>query len=179
MAKYISVDTDELYNVASIAKQANDALTDAMFHLNQVTTHSDWNCPERGAINEYILSNRQIIANLQQASESFYNVLHQVAQEFDAKEKEIFTWFSSVDEELATVFDVSASSLNRSSSSGRKHGGNGKSIDQNQSSISKFSDFINTPIGSALYYLATAPLGINSILGKIAITKFSDFLESF
>lgn len=179
MAKYISVDTDELYNVASIAKQANDALTDAMFHLNQVTTHNDWSCTERFAINEHILNNRKMIVNLHDASENFYNVLHQVAQDFDTKEKEISTWFSSVDEELATVFDVSTSPVNRSSSSGRKHGGAEKSIDKNQTAISNFTDFISRTISSTSTDMAESQLGVKRIVDKISITKFSDFLGLF
>ena len=69
----ISIDTSIMRNLVIASTNANNAITDAMEVLNRISTHNDWACKEKDAINEYTNTNKNRIRQLQENSSSFLN----------------------------------------------------------------------------------------------------------
>lgn len=102
----ISVDTEQIKQLASIARTSNDAINDAMNALNQVTTHNDWGCRERTQLNEYIQKNKTKMKQIQEASSNYLRVISDVAGEFETVEREIPNLFESVEGVISQIIGV-------------------------------------------------------------------------
>lgn len=108
----ISIDTALLRELVSASSVANDAIDNAVDALNRVSTHNDWGCKEKYAINEYAITNRNKIKQLQENSRGFLNVITQVSNEFEASEKSILDMFSSVESIISEVISIPPQVIN-------------------------------------------------------------------
>ena len=88
---------------------ANNAIDNAVDALNRVSTHNDWGCKEKYAINEYAITNRNKIKQLQENSRGFLNVITQVSNEFETSENSIIDLFSSVESLLSGMLSIPVS----------------------------------------------------------------------
>ena len=102
----IYIDTERLQSVMLTLENANQAIDEANQLLMQITTHNDWGCKERHAINDYVLNCRKEIQVLQQNSESFYRTSKSVADEFLETETGISRLFESVEGVLAKAISA-------------------------------------------------------------------------
>lgn len=99
----LQIDTELLTQSAEAARNANEAITQAMNLINQVTEHQDWVCSKRDAINDYARSNREAIGILQQNANSFYGAVKMSADRFAEKEQEISNRSNKLDEIISSV----------------------------------------------------------------------------
>lgn len=102
----ISIDTALLRELVSASSVANDAIDNAVDALNRVSNHNDWGCKEKYAINEYAITNRNKIKQLQENSRGFLNVITQVSNEFETSENSIINLFSSVESLLSGMLSI-------------------------------------------------------------------------
>ena len=105
----ISIDTALLRELVSASSVANNAIDNAVDALNRVSTHNDWGCKEKYAINEYAITNRNKIKQLQENSRGFLNVITQVSNEFETSENSIIDLFSSVESLLSGMLSIPVS----------------------------------------------------------------------
>lgn len=97
----IDIDTIVMKNLASASSAANEAIDNAAEALNRISTHNDWGCKEKNAINEYAVSNKNRVKNLQENSRNFLNVVTQAANDFESSENSIIDMFSSIESILS------------------------------------------------------------------------------
>lgn len=102
----IVLDTALLKELASVSAAANDAIDDAVGALSRVSTHNDWGCREKYAINEYAVTNRSKIQQIQQNSGTLFNMLTQTANEFEEMEKNIASWFPLVESLISGIVGI-------------------------------------------------------------------------
>ena len=114
----ISVDTSVMRNLVSAASTANDAINDAVEILSRISSHNDWQCKEKDAINDYTNTNKTKIRNLQENSNSFLNAISSAANEFEEAEKSILNMFSSVESILSGVLSFAGNVFGAGESSG-------------------------------------------------------------
>ncbi len=106
----IIVDTEQIKQLASIARTSNDAINDAMNALNQVTTHNDWGCRERTQLNEYIQKNKAKMKQIQESSSNYLRVITEVANDFEKVERDIPGLFETVESIIGQIISVSTPS---------------------------------------------------------------------
>lgn len=106
MAVLLDVNTDELKNAVSIARKANEQLTDAMEALNRIVIHTDWECAERDDMNENTSRNRRDIGNIQEDCESFYSNICYAADRFCALEQEVASSFGAIEGSLSSFISL-------------------------------------------------------------------------
>lgn len=123
--KVIDIDTLIFKGLVSAASVANDAIDNAVDALNRVSTHNDWGCKEKTAINEYAITNKNKIKKLQENSRGFLNVITQVSNEFETSENSILDMFSSVEILLSGALGISAATI----INGRTHTGHNQMSD--------------------------------------------------
>lgn len=104
----ISIDTSIMRNLVTASSTANNAITDAMEVLNRISTHNDWACKEKDAINEYTNTNKNRIRQLQENSSSFLNAITEAATEFEETETSISDMFSSVESMISNILSITA-----------------------------------------------------------------------
>lgn len=104
----ISIDTSIMRNLVTASSTANNAITDAMEVLNRISTHNDWACKEKDAINEYTNTNKNRIRQLQENSSSFLNAITGAATEFEETETSISDMFSSVESMISNILSITA-----------------------------------------------------------------------
>lgn len=102
----ISIDTAIMRNLVTATSTANNAITDAMEVLNRISTHNDWACKEKDAINEYTNTNKNRIRQLQENSAAFLNAITGAVAEFEQTETSISDMFSSVESMLANILSI-------------------------------------------------------------------------
>ncbi|MCI5700942.1 MAG: hypothetical protein MR308_11290 [Lachnospiraceae bacterium] len=104
--KMIVLDTELLKQLAAAAKSATEELQAASELLNQITTHDDWGCKERVAINSYITGNRKKMRSLMENSRSFTGAIAEVAEKFVAEENGIISMFDRVENLLGSFLSI-------------------------------------------------------------------------
>ena len=114
----INIDTDNLKQASTAASSASDSLNDAAGLLLQITQHTDWVCPNRDKINEYIKTNRSLITDLLADAKSFDAAIQSVTDEFVSQESQISNLFEEVEELLANVLNVNTGTAGTISSIG-------------------------------------------------------------
>ena len=102
----INIDTDTLKQCSSAAKSATDNLNDAANIIMQITTHQDWVCANKEKINNYILTNRQLMNQLVQDAASFDSTIQTVTDQFVEEESKISNLFEEIEELLSGVLNV-------------------------------------------------------------------------
>ena len=102
----ILIDTERLQSLMGALDSACKSIEEAMGELQQMTTHENWACPERHAINDYILTNRADIQKLQVRSFTFTSVARQVANEFVETESGISGLFHSLEDKIGDVLSL-------------------------------------------------------------------------
>lgn len=165
----ISIDTSIMRNLVVAATTANNAITDAMEVLNQISTHNDWACKEKDAINEYTNTNKNRIRQLQENSSSFLNAITGASTEFEATETSIVDMFSSVESIISNVLSITAATA----------GASGGPLQQGGSPLPEFP-----LIKDALKYIMPRTMTdgynpfesftLNNITEPIAMCNFSD-----
>lgn len=103
----ISIDTSIMRNLVTASTAANNAITDAVEVLNRISTHNDWACKEKDAINDYTNTNKNQIRQLQEFSNSFLNAITGAATEFEETETSISDMFSSVESMISNILSIS------------------------------------------------------------------------
>lgn len=106
MAFIVDIDTDELKQAASIARNANEAITDAMNILNSIVVHNDWECRARDAINNKTIENKNEARYIQQCAEQFYQNVDMSANLFREAEQELQQSFEAVEGPLGTFLSL-------------------------------------------------------------------------
>ncbi len=99
----LQIDTELLAQAAEAARNANEAITQAMNLINQVTEHHDWVCSAKDEINKYARLNREAIGILQQNADSFYGAVKMAADRFAEKEQEIANQSNKLEEIVRSV----------------------------------------------------------------------------
>lgn len=102
----INIDTDNLKQASSAASSASDSLNDAAGLLLQITQHTDWVCPNRDKINEYIRTNRSLMMNLLEDAKSFDKAIQEVTDEFISQESTLSKLFDEVEDLLSGILNV-------------------------------------------------------------------------
>ncbi len=102
----ISIDTDVLSEVASLARSINEEINQISEIMQRVTIHEDWNCKERDAINDAITNNRKAQANLQEMSESFSGTLTSISERFLEAERDLPSKFQHLDSMIGSALSV-------------------------------------------------------------------------
>ena len=106
----IDLNTDELQQIVQIARNANEALSDAANLLNSIAIHNDWQCPERTEINRNTNQYRTQSLQIQTDAESLYKNIIYAAERFQQEEQELIKSFASVDEPIARFLSQTPSS---------------------------------------------------------------------
>ena len=102
----ICIDTEALRDAVEAARSASENISYAVEKLQSVTTHDDWVCSNRDKINEYILTNAQVIKQLQENEASFLNNLKFVSERFDETENSLVGKTASVDDAIGAVVAI-------------------------------------------------------------------------
>lgn len=102
----IQIDTEVLKQLAATAKSATNELESASQILNQITSHNDWGCKERHAINDAIQKIRKNMMVLRDSSEGFTSTIVQIAEEFAEVERKIPDMFEGLEGLLAKILTV-------------------------------------------------------------------------
>ncbi len=103
----IEIDTQTLRSLANACANANNEIQNAVTQLTNITTHNDWGCKEKDAINNYTTTNKKKILQLQECSASFLNTLNQVTRDFENLEKEISNRMKEVDSNISQTITIS------------------------------------------------------------------------
>ena len=106
MAVLLDVNTDELKTAVSIARKANEQLTDAMEALNRIVIHTDWECAERDDMNENTSRNRRDIGNIQENCETLYSNICYAADCFCNLEQEVASSFGTIEGPLSSFISL-------------------------------------------------------------------------
>lgn len=156
MSFIIDINTDELKNAVTIARRANEQLTEAMNLLNQIVVHNDWECSERDQMNENTVRNKADINNIQNNAEVFYNNICYASDRFSALEQEIYDSFGLVEGPLGTFLSLVPQN------SGLNSGGS-------------FSEMVNGTMNNVASTLSDTNGGVASALkDTIDIISFKD-----
>ena len=102
----ISIDTSTMQQLVQAASTANSAIDQAMEILNRISSHNDWACKEKDAINDYTTNNKKRARQLHENAQSFFNAVKCVSVDFETAETDISDMFSSVESLLAGVLQV-------------------------------------------------------------------------
>lgn len=102
----ISIDTSTLQQLAQAAGTANDAIEQAMEILNRISSHNDWSCKEKDAINDYTTNNKKRARQLHENALSYLNAVKCITHDFENAETGISDMFSSVESLLAGVLQA-------------------------------------------------------------------------
>ncbi len=108
----ISIDPENVKNIALNAQRANADIDGAMQLLNQISAHNDWNCKERKQINEYTVQNKNKIHALKENSDDFLNAVQKTAQDFQDAEKNLSSIFESVEDAIKSVLCINLPGAN-------------------------------------------------------------------
>lgn len=104
----ISIDTKLMRDLVAAANTANTNITTAMELLTSISSHQDWACKEKDAINDYSTNNKNKIRALHQDSQAFLQTISSVAEEFETTENSISDMFSGVESLLAGIMSVTS-----------------------------------------------------------------------
>ena len=102
----ISVDTEKMNTMATMAQNINTNIDDAVVALVPVVEHNDWNCKERDQINEGIVAVKNYVRGLQETIDAFSSQVRQIAMLFDAFEAGIPNKYQHLDALLGSAFSV-------------------------------------------------------------------------
>lgn len=78
----ISVDTELMNEMATLASNANSELDICIAILTAITSHNDWNCKERDAINDNIATVKKNAGMLKENMDIFASSVRQIADQF-------------------------------------------------------------------------------------------------
>ena len=121
----IHIHTDELLAAVGSLRAAAGGVTDAAGFLLKITSHNDWTCKERFAINEKAMNLRNDITRLQQDAEQYLAAATAAANDFVAEENGVKALFPGVEAMIAKLLSLTDTG---NSSSGVAHGGGGHSF---------------------------------------------------
>ena len=160
----ISIDTAIMRDLVAASSIANNAITDAMEVLNRISTHNDWECKEKDAINEYTNTNKNRIRQLQENSYAFLNAITDATSEFEETEISILDMFSSVESIISSILSITGASVGAD-------GGLSQSFSPNFSNI--IADVFRDITRMEGYDPLSAFVS-NNVTAPIAVCNFSD-----
>ena len=99
----LEIDTDVLHQTVSIAKNTNDAITEAFGFLNSIVIHKDWDADERRVLNEYTITNLAKAKQLQTNSTSFYHAIEHTSQIFLDTEQESIREINTLEALISSI----------------------------------------------------------------------------
>lgn len=102
----ISIDTTVMRDLVAVTKSANEAISNATDLLDRISTHNDWACKEKNAINDYTITNRKQIHTIQEDFAAFLNAISAATAEIEDSENSIADMFSSVESLLANILSI-------------------------------------------------------------------------
>ena len=79
----ISIDLELAKSLADIAAAANESLVNGVNTLNRVTSHNDWTCKERTAINQQLEKCKQLSNEIYNCSQQYFAYIRQMTGEYD------------------------------------------------------------------------------------------------
>jgi len=102
----ISIDTDVLKQLASVAELSNQNMIAALQKINAITDHGDWNCKERKTINQRMLSNKALAQKLTVSTEEFTSNLNNMVARFDDFKTDAPKAFANLESLLAKKMSI-------------------------------------------------------------------------
>ena len=108
----ITIDSDILRSMTSVAGTAVDDITSGKDKLYNVTTHDDWNCVERDYINDGIMNMKKKIDILQGKTSYFLELIKQSADKFDSVDCETSRFFQDTNGSIGDSFAIQSSISN-------------------------------------------------------------------
>lgn len=102
----ISVDTEKMNSMASLAQRINAEIDLCITALLPVVQHSDWNCRERDEINDGIATIRKNATVLQENIDTFSSRLKYVASLFDEYEASLPNQYQQISTLLGNSFSA-------------------------------------------------------------------------
>lgn len=109
----ISIDTEMMQQLVNGCSTANDAIEEAVASLMGVTSHKDWGCKEKTAIDEYTITNKKKVQELQECSTNFLRALRTVTHDFESAENTLADMASNVDASIGEAISI-PSGINQS-----------------------------------------------------------------
>lgn len=111
----ISIDSDVLRSLVSMANTTLSEISTGVEKLNCVTTHDDWNCLERDYINEIIISAKKRINTLSVNTQTYLDLIRQSADKFDEADSDTTKAFQRVQDSLSDFFSIKSPVVHLSS----------------------------------------------------------------
>ncbi len=108
----ILLDTEQIKQMVSLVETANEEIDEVVACLGQITSHNDWQCWERGKINECVDACKKDVNRLQESGTGLGRSVRMALEQICKKESEIGTWFQSVDDLVRSLIAIHAASLN-------------------------------------------------------------------
>lgn len=106
----ISIDTELLNQIASLALAANTEIEDGSARLKMVVEHNDWNCKERDQINENILGIKTAQSKLTELIVEYSNAMNRIASTFSDAENSLPNEFQHIDVMIGSALSLTGSS---------------------------------------------------------------------
>lgn len=107
----ISVDTEELSRMASMALNANSEIENSASRLSLVVEHNDWNCKERDRINENITTIKSSHQKLTEDMAEFSAALNKIAAVFSEAEQSLPNEFQHIDTMIGSALSLTGSAV--------------------------------------------------------------------
>ncbi len=105
----LSIDTTIMRELTAASASANNAITEAVEALNRISSHNDWECKEKNAINEYTNTNKNRIRQLQENAAAFLTAITGATNDFETTETSISDMFSSVESMISSLLTIAPS----------------------------------------------------------------------
>lgn len=102
----IILDTGVLSELVLAASATTEMIDNAVDALNRISTHYDWECKEKSAINEYAVTNKNKIKQLQENTRNFLNVLSQISKEFETEENSLISIMPDLESVISSVIAI-------------------------------------------------------------------------
>ena len=104
-----SVNTESMLNISNLASLIAQSINEGSGSINSITTHNDWNCKERDAINQGVIELKRCFANLNEHMLDFSKDIARssaMVEELVANQKMAF---GEADAEFASLYAIKTS----------------------------------------------------------------------
>jgi hypothetical protein len=96
----IVFDPEGVGELLQCAKIANDNTSEALQMLQRISDHNDWECPEKYAINDFCVSNKMKVQQLQSRADDFFNVLKTIVYNSKSIQRAVIEDIVSIDTQI-------------------------------------------------------------------------------
>lgn len=162
----IIFDPEGVAELLQYAKLANDNASVALSMLQRIHDHNDWCCQEKNQINDFCLSNKTKVQQLQSRTDDFYKVLSAIVLNSKSIHRTVINDISSIDTEiLKSVAETINNATHTTPPVGSVGAGKISEI------VKKISDDI---VSQDIWKTSVVGEEIRNILSPIAVVKFPD-----